>query len=640
MITLLPSSDTRAETTAVFVPARAPRRWWAPLPGLGRAPEILAVSCAGVLVVALAYARARAGSASSAPGPSVGANQTGLLGATALYWAGQVVVFAPVAARMLSRRLAGVPEAFTLAVGLAVNQYLTKWTYSPDQFRFPDELQHWTSTTILVETGGLFHPNHALPASVHFPGLEEMAGAIVALTGLSVTQAGFVVAGVAHLVLVGALFMLARRTGASAGVAGLACVVYATGMHYLFFDSMYIYQTAALPFLLLAIWASRAWRPRDPRTLPFGVLGLAAIAVVTVTHHVTALVTVGTLALIAACDLLFGRRPRRWAAAVLALVAAAAVAAWIGFVAREVVDYLGAPVRNLVAAAGKLAVGGSGAAAAGGAADGPGMVPLAIEAIGLLLLLAVFLRGAYVVLRNRRRNPWRWALLSGAVLFFAASGLRFVGAQGPELAGRAATFTYLPMSILAAATLMRWRSPVRWRPVRVLADRVAVGSLALVLLMIGARLGGWPPVWATLPGRYLVSGYERSIDPAGVSAARWMAARVPHGQRVAADSTGWTLASTYGRQDPVGEASALFYAPTWDAETDQVRWDLAVSYVWVDLRMSEQVPKSGGYFPQDPQAGTHTAPMPRALLDKFDGVPGISRIYDNGAIRLYRLGGR
>ncbi len=625
MITLLPSSDTREETTAVFATARAPRRWWAPLPGLGRAPEVLAVSCAGVLMVALAYARARAGQP----------------GATGLYWAGQVVVFAPVAARMLSRRLGGVPEAFALAVGLAVNQYLMKWTYSPDQFRFPDELQHWTSTTILVETGGLFHPNHALPASVHFPGLEEMAGAIVALTGLSVTQAGLVVAGVAHLVLVGALFMLARRTGASAGVAGLACVVYATGMHYLFFDSMYIYQTAALPFLLLAVWASRAWRPRDLRTLPFGVLGLVAIAVVTVTHHVTALATVGTLALIAACDLLFGRRPRRWAAAVLALVAAAAVAAWIGFVAREVVDYLGAPVRNLVAAAGKLAGGGSGAAGAGAAADGPGMVPLAIQAVGLLLLLAVFLRSSYVVLLGRRRNPWRWALLAGGILFFGASGLRFVGAQGPELAGRATTFTYLPMSILAAATLMRWRSPVRRSQLlRTVADRAAVGSLALVLLMVGARLGGWPPIWASLPGRYLVSGYERSIDPAGVSAARWMSARIPHGQRVAADSTGWTLASTYGRQDPVGEASALFYAPTWDAETDQVRWDLAVGYLWVDLRLSEQVPRSGAYFPQDPQAGTHTAPMPRALLDKFDGVPGISRIYDNGAIRLYQMGGR
>ena len=30
-----------------------------------------------------------------------------------------------------------------LVMGLALNQYLLKWMYSPDQFRFPDELQHW-----------------------------------------------------------------------------------------------------------------------------------------------------------------------------------------------------------------------------------------------------------------------------------------------------------------------------------------------------------------------------------------------------------------------------------------------------------------------------------------------------------------
>jgi hypothetical protein len=128
-------------------------------------------------------------------------------------------------------------------------------------------------------------------------------------------------------VFVGALFMLARRTGATPAVAGLACVIYATGVHYLFFDSMFIYQTAALPFLVLAVWASRGWNLRDRRTWPFAMFGLLSIAMVTVSHHVTALITVGTLALVAACDVIFGRKPRQWAAFVLAAVAAAVIAA-------------------------------------------------------------------------------------------------------------------------------------------------------------------------------------------------------------------------------------------------------------------------------------------------------------------------
>src|SRR4051812_21962742 len=265
-----------------------------PLPILGRAPEVLLISCVGVLVVAWGYARGRAGQP----------------GAEALYWLGQALVFVPVAVRLLARRLAGAGEPFALALGLAVNQYLLKWLYTPDQFRFPDELQHWALTTTLVERGRLFVPDPALPAAVHFPGLEEMGAAVVTLTGLPVTAAGLLVAGVAHLTFVGALFVLAHRIFGSAVVAGLSCVVYATGVHYLFFDSMYLYQTAALPFAVLAVWAVKRWRRDDRRTAPFALVGAVSMVVVTVSHHVTALVLVATLGLLAGCERVAGRRRR------------------------------------------------------------------------------------------------------------------------------------------------------------------------------------------------------------------------------------------------------------------------------------------------------------------------------------------
>jgi hypothetical protein len=614
------ASPPALEIVEVPAPAAAVRRRRGAAPSLGRAPEALALSCAGVLLVALAYGRGRTGGAYAMP----------------LYWVGQLLVFGPVAARMLARRLAGTGEAFALTIGLAVNQYLLKWAYSPDQFRFPDELQHWVSTTTLVETGQLFHANHALPAAVHFPALEEMCAAVVAMSGMSVTNAGLILAGVAHVVFVGALFMLARRTGVGPAVAGTACVIYATGIHYLFFDSMYIYQTAALPFLVLAVWASRRWRVADRMTWPFGVFGAVSIVVVSVSHHVTALVTVATLALIAACEFVAGRRARPRETLLLALVGLATVAAWFGLVARDVVGYLGMPLLLMLGAVARLA--GHRAAAAAPAGGGGQLWTLAVQAAGLLVLLGVFALWSYPVVRAGRRSAWQYALLVGGVLFFAANGLRFVGAQGPELAGRAATFTYLPMSLLAATAVRRFGLRAQggvWR--RVLAGRIVVGTLALLLLALGARVGGWPPLWALLPGPYLVSGYERSIDPDGVAAARWMAQALPHGQRVAADSTGWNLVSTYGRQDPVGEASALYYATTWDTPSEQLRQRLAVDYLWVDLRLTRQTPWSGAYFPVDPQAGRHPAPMSMAVLTKFDHVPGISRIYDGGPIRLYAL---
>ena len=52
-----------------------------------------------------------------------------------------------------------------------------------------------------------------------------------------------------------------------------------------------------------------------------------------------------------------------------------------------------------------------------------------------------------------------------------------------------------------------------------------------------------------------------------------------------------------------------------------------------------RLPAEGGYYPGDPDTGKHTAPLPRAGLTKFDGVPGVSRVYDSGDIEIYDMRG-
>ena len=595
---------------------------------LGRAPMTLAASATGVLIVAFAYAGGRSGASWS----------------TTAFWIGQFVVFAPVAARCFFGRLAGSTESFVLVVGLAVMQYMQKWLYSPDQFKFPDELQHWHAATILVESGRLFQPNRSLPVAVHFPGLEVMTSAVVGLTGLSVTQAGLIIAGVAHLAFIAALFATIRRAGGSPEIAGAACIIYATALHYVFFDSMFIYQTAALPFMMLAIWASRLWRPRDRANWPAAVLIVFCMVATTASHHVTAGALVGTLALIGVVEVIFAR-PRRWATLVMAAGAAVIVAIWFVAVAPEVFSYLDAPLRGMVSGLEGLLGGGnsSGSGASGQAAP---FWQLAVQALGLLALLLLLIRASLAIWRAPGRlDPWQIALLVGSFVFFASTGARFLGARGPELAGRASTFAYIPISIVAAGVLVGWRPRPRG-PRLLQLDRIRLnlrvppivhGTAIALLLMLGARVGGWPPVWDALPGPYLASGYERAVDRQGVSAAIWARNWLGTDRRVAADLTGVTLISTYGRQDPVGEASQLFYDTTWKLSDELLLQTLGIDYLWVDTRLTTQVPVSGSYFPVDPQNGKHLAPMPAADIAKFDGVAGINRYYDNGSIRIYDM---
>ena len=139
-----------------------------------------------------------------------------------------------------------------------------------------------------------------------------------------------------------------------------------------------------------------------------------------------------------------------------------------------------------------------------------------------------------------------------------------------------------------------------------------------------------------LPGPYRVGAFERSVDPQGITAARWTGAWLGRGHRISADATGWILLASYSYQSPIaGRAAPAYYSPEFGLRDARLLDQLSVEYVWVDLRMSEQTPASGAYFIGDPESGRHSAPVPRANLTKFDDLPGVNLVYDGGDIRIY-----
>ena len=53
-----------------------------------------------------------------------------------------------------------------------------------------------------------------------------------------------------------------------------------------------------------------------------------------------------------------------------------------------------------------------------------------------------------------------------------------------------------------------------------------------------------------------------------------------------------------------------------------------------DRRIAEQLPASGYYF-GDPTEKTYLKPVPRAAINKFGSIPGVSLIFDDGTIAIY-----
>jgi hypothetical protein len=636
-----------------------------------RLPAGVVALCAasGVVVVAAADTAGRLG-------------QAGAAWADRTYWLGQLLILAPVAARLLSRRAHGAGETAALVVVLTVAEYLVKVCYSPAAFTYADELMHWRTAADIAQTGRLFTGNSLLPISPYYPGLEEATTALASVTGLSVFAAGLIVAGAAHLLFVCVLFVLFRYVSGSHRIAGVALLLYASESLFGSFDSMFVYQTLALPFLGLTLLATyRLAAPRAPAfALPpraavpagpppetggppgrtagpeaarraggggagwFAVAALSAFATV-VTHHVTSYLLVATLEVITLGALLArDRRLAAWAS-VLALVSAAAFGAWLVFAAPSTVSYLQPVAQQAVQGIRALLTGGPhGTPPPVSAANGP-LENQALSAASVLIMSVLVPVGWWQVWRRHRRQPWAVALAIGAVSWYAVVAVRLFVADGSELAGRASTFVFVPAGFVAALAVIRLTdNSLRWPVIRADPRRrapvvIAAAVVTAVVLVLNGLVNGWPPYWERLPGPYQVAGAERSVGPEQVASAQWALAALGPGNRFATDEGDLPVLGSYGDQDTVGDDGFLYTTPGYTPAAARQVQAQSIGFVLVDLRLSEMLPASGQYFPVDQNAGRYTRPLPRADLAKFNRVPGAARIYDSGNIIIYDLRG-
>jgi 4-amino-4-deoxy-L-arabinose transferase-like glycosyltransferase len=590
--------------------------------GSGLPVSLVALSAAtGVLIVAATYTAGRLGHASSP-------------WADRSYWLGQAFILVPAAARLVSRRILTTAETVIVITVLTIAEYVATVCYSPAGFTFGDELEHWRSTTNILQTGRLLTPNYLLPISPHYPGLEEVTSALVSVTGLSVFSAGLIIAGVAHLLFVWVLYLLFREFSDSHRVGGVAVICYASNSHFASFDSMFIYQTLALPFLgltLLAAWRLTTGRSSGQRDgwLIFAVLVIGATVV---THHVTSYVLVATLLIFTlAAALTRDWRTARWIGG-LALLSAAAAVSWLVFAAPQTWPYLEPFADGTLRSIQALFAGTHSAAPS--TSGGPVGNRL-LAAVSVLIVSALVPVGWWQVWRKYRSQLWIVTLSVVSATWYGTVAVRFTVADGSELAGRAATFTFVPAALMAALGLGLLIGVTARRLARVIGF---CAPAVVLLLTFDGLANGWPPFWERLPGSHQVAGSERSVGPEEIAVANWALAALGPGNRFAADAGSYSVIGSYGDQSPQQNVAYLYLSSSWASVAAGVQAQ-KLRYVWVDQRLSQSLPASGQYFPIDPHAGRYSHPLPANDLGKFYKVKGISRIFDDGNIVIYDLAG-
>lgn len=590
-----------------------------------------------------------------------------------LFLAGLACIFAPCAWR-LTGTAATRNERVWVSVVLGVGLLASYTLRSPLIFDNFDELAHSATLMRLLDSRALFPNNPVLPVSPYFPGIELVTIATKWLTGLPLLLDQMIVLLAARLVLVLCVFLIVERACRSSRAGGIGVLVYAAGPEFYSLGAQYGYQTLALSFSVAVVYllfvSIDAAQPKKGRLF---ALALVAIGAMVVSHHVTAWLTVAFLVAWAVglrvlkdpprqsvlpkaspapasyrvppragIDLRGGyvgrHREQARIVGLAALFGLVLAGAWIAVVGHIVTGYVGPLVQEGADSALEMVGQFHGNRklfqnSAGGGTPGWESA-LILAAAGLFCLILLVSLYAVIWKKSIRGGKLRY-LPAAIAATYPLALLTNISTDAKLVGARATTFIFFGMALVVGG----WLATLHLAKRRVVVQAATIGIA--VVCFIGSTLYGGGPLPGLVNGPYIVGAHERSLGPPSFASANWASTHLPAGSRVAVDRDNGALLNDIGRVDPVsplnGSAnpSPLFFDQRLTlSDFALIRKD-DIRYVVTDSRLTEGLPLYGAYIA--PGETRNPTLLTMAELQKFNSIPGVYRIYDNGAIQVYDL---
>lgn len=621
---LMPVAPERGAEADSAAPAPAPAQiGWRTLIWLAAVPPLTAL---GLYLIALSYSASRAGGSQ----------------ASEIYWAGLFAILAPIVVRLSGLAVSRPERIFHLGVlGFALT--LVKLLQNPSSFTYHDELIHWSVTDSILATNRLYGENAILPVSPYYPGLHIVTDAFSRVSGLDLFASALSIVIVTRVLFVVVLFLLFEQIIRDARLAGLATLVYMGNPNFVYFGSMFAYETLALPLAGVVVLAVvRRQRATVAERLGLTAIALAAVAAVAMTHHLTTYALTGLLTCWSLVWLIRVRNsaPDRLGPANVTVLVVVVALTWLVYVATLTAEYLGS---NLIDALMEMIRWLTGEVAGRQLfRDAAGGIAPLWDRVGaylsVLVLLAALPLGVRTVWNRLRDDPLAVTLALVALVYPATLAMRLTS-RGVEFASRSSEFVFLALGLVVGLAFAgrlgfgRFEIPERWRR--------QVTVVALTSIVAGGLVLGWP-YWLRMPGPYLVSADARSIEPESLALTDWFRAEVDPGGRIAADRINRLLLTAYGRQRVItGVHDRAVIAPIFladrlgPAELELIRRTRPTLLV-IDRRLSMALPVVGVYFEVgEPGTYSRARPVSEEALSKFDAIPGVSRVFDSGHLQVY-----
>lgn len=568
-------------------------------------------------------------------------------------WAG-ILVFLWPTARRLADPLVSESERLALLVATGLFTYLPKFLRNPIRPVFYDEIAHWTQVERLTDSGELFAPNPAVRVLPSYPGLHTLTAGLRELTGLSTWQVGVVLIAVLHVVSAIGVYVLAKRVVGSPVIGGLAGLLWCVAPGAMFFNSQFAYQSLAIVGFVWTIVAVAESGAASGR-LRWRWLGLAAVLAssVVITHHVSSYALVVLLLCMTVAGGFQAAQDGSddWKPAGLLLAIALVVNAgwmWVrggGRAVRSIVDYLAPYPENgfdqLIDVVTR-----NGTARRFFARSGlpaweqwaAWLAPLAVIVLGII--------GIRLLMRMATRpRSATWGLAGFALLYVAALPLVLTstGAQG---AHRSFPFTYLGVSVVAAAGLALVIGKLsdargRWRRTAPLAVALLIGVVTVGNTAANVN------EYDRFPGPWEAGADSRARTDELDRAAAWLRG-YDSADRVVADLYTGTSLGVFGTVRPSCAVAAScpgdlaiwrFYdgQPIRPSDLRELKAQ-GYRFLAVDRRMAEATPRSGFWFNRGEEgAFEHLKPYPKEALARLEGFTWLTKVYASTNYDLYEI---
>lgn len=517
--------------------------------------------------------------------------------------------------------------------------YIMRILPSTANFRFVDELFHYETTKLIYEVGSLNISPH-FDISKYYYGIELLNisfGYIVNISNIFLSSKILIWA--VHSFIIVFIYILFKDICTSERIAFIGAFIYATNPLYIFFESLYSYESLGIFFVVFIIYILSK-NIRVGSTV-LSTITIVALSVLTFTHHLSSLMLL--LFMIILVSVIFFHEDGAIYHQKLFLrfifLTMTFIFGWMTYVAVTIPSYLFRNFTDRFSKVFELSLFGGENKDLFHSSLSYSLLPnyeyMIDTFIYVPLLLLLSLIGIYYIKKNKYNNNFIYTTVIYGPIFYMCS-LVLIPTSGSELAQRSWGFLYIGLSLVISIALISMKTSEK----RIVHAFIFT---SIVIIIIGGVSIGNKPVHRE-PGLLspkLVGG-SGGMTTDVYKSSEWFETRFGRHNNVTGDRTTIGIFRNYGIQNAdLWNSWRVFLPKNIDTTVTAYLKYSDISYIIVDNRMTISLGDVGYYFNNIDRYKRYypiygsSETLPKESIGKFNNNNLFDKFYDNGNIVIY-----